>query len=328
MQKYYQAPNKEFWQGGADSLPNEHFFQTVQCAELQDNLPVKEVAKNFALLGFCCDEGVRRNLGYAGAAQGPQALRQALAKLPIHRVGEENVTIQLLDVGDIICNDGDLEAAQQALSEATALLLKQNIQPILLGGGHEIAWGHYQGITATKPKTNVGIINFDAHFDLGPLKNEQGHSGSPFLQIAQACHAQHLLFNYLCVGLQKTGNTHSLFATADSLGAQWIFAEEVHAEPTGNLLAKLDAFLEQCDVVYLTLCMDVFAEVYAPGVSAPQVLGLTPWQVLPLIRYIAKSGKALSFDIAELSPPCDRNNITAQLAATMIAEFIACANLA
>jgi len=44
---------------------------------------------------------------------------------------------------------------------------------------------------------------------------------------------------------------------------------------------------------------------YAPGVSAPQPLGVLPWQILPLVRQLAASGKVVSYDIAELSPKYD-----------------------
>ncbi len=44
--------------------------------------------------------------------------------------------------------------------------------PIVLGGGHEIAFGHYCGIkdynASIDRKDKLGIINFDAHFDLRP----------------------------------------------------------------------------------------------------------------------------------------------------------------
>jgi formiminoglutamase (EC 3.5.3.8) len=51
-------------------------------------------AQGIALLGFVCDEGVRRNQGRTGAAEGPQAIRQALANMASH-AGHE----RLVDMG-------------------------------------------------------------------------------------------------------------------------------------------------------------------------------------------------------------------------------------
>ena len=53
---------------------------------------------------------------------------------------------------------------------------------IVIGGGHETAWGHFQGLA--HPNKDIAILNFDAHFDLRPLINGQlGSSGTPFRQI-------------------------------------------------------------------------------------------------------------------------------------------------
>jgi formiminoglutamase len=87
-------------------------------------------------------------------------------------------------------------------------------------------------------------------------------------------------------------------------------------------LAFLDDFMLSLDHIYLTICLDVLAECFAPGVSAPQPLGLSPWQTLPLLKYIIQSGKVVSLDIAELSPPLDQEQKTARLAALIIAELL------
>src|SRR5690606_39172273 len=44
--------------------------------------PEAGAASGVALLGFACDEGVRRNHGRVGAAEGPAALRRMLSNLP------------------------------------------------------------------------------------------------------------------------------------------------------------------------------------------------------------------------------------------------------
>ena len=50
-----------------------------------------------ALLGFACDEGVRRNHGRVGAAGAPQSVRKALANLAWHRQAPA------YDAGDVTC---------------------------------------------------------------------------------------------------------------------------------------------------------------------------------------------------------------------------------
>src|SRR5574340_114473 len=74
-----------------------------------------------ALIGFSCDEGVRRNGGRTGAVEGPAALRAALANVPLF--GEPD----LYDAGDVVCDGTALEAAQAALGERAAAALAQGV---------------------------------------------------------------------------------------------------------------------------------------------------------------------------------------------------------
>ncbi len=315
----YQPPSTNLWQGRADLPPESCFFQIIQMLNLENHTTWPD-AKNhiqFALLGFSCDEGVRRNLGRVGAAEGPYAIRQALAKLPIHKHH-----FQLFDAGNIICADGDLEASQAALGEVVNMLLAKKMTPIILGGGHEVAWGHYQGIASAFPDKNLGIINFDAHFDMRPLlADNKGTSGTPFLQIAEMHQATKRRFDYNCVGIQRTGNMQALCDTAKKFNTKILCADDLHLEHAGMLFDFIDRVIDQNEIIYLSLCLDVFASAIAPGVSAPQPLGLFPWQIIPMLRALAASGKVISYDIAELCPPHDIDNITAKLAAIFIYEL-------
>lgn len=318
----YQPPIPTNWQGRTDSQTAERFFQIVQCIDLQTETITFATTPTYGIIGFCVDEGIKRNLGRPGAAAGPSALRQALGKLPMHFPA-----CNLNDYGDITCIGNDLESAQKSLGALVAELLQHNIQPLVFGGGHETAWGHYQGIAQAKPGLNLGIINFDAHFDLRPLlADKKGTSGTPFLQIATARKNENLNFSYLCIGIQSTGNTQSLFNTAKALGVEYITAENIHLDANQISQNKLDQFIQQHEAIYVSVCLDVFASHVAPGVSAPQPLGLFPWQVIPLLRSIVAAKKYISFDIVELSPPLDYQNQTAQLAANLVAEYLTVAS--
>ncbi|CTQ05747.1 hypothetical protein BN1200_1260001 [Klebsiella variicola] len=77
----WQATPASLWQGRDDSAeaPNAlRLFQTIARAE---RFAPQEMPGDIALLGFACDEGVRRNKGRTGAGHGPEALRRALANM-------------------------------------------------------------------------------------------------------------------------------------------------------------------------------------------------------------------------------------------------------
>lgn len=317
-ERIYQAPNSQHWVGRQDALPHTCLFQVMQCVDLRHAVPKQAGSVCFALLGFACDEGVKRNQGRVGAKGGPNAIRQVLGALPIKRF-----PITLYDVGNLCCDDGDLEGAQTVLGEVVLLLLKQGITPIVLGGGHELAFGHYQGIDKMIQDRHLGIVNFDAHFDMRPLLADKfGSSGSPFLQIADDRLSKRLAFDYTCIGVQASGNSHALEQTANNHHVQAIHAERIHEDGLSVAKTMLQGVVARCDAIYVSLCLDVFASPFAPGVSAPQILGLLPWQVLTLLRELNLSKKVMSYDIAEYNPTFDIDSCTAKLAASLIYTII------
>lgn len=310
---HYQPAKPSLWQGRKDTLAEERFYQKVRFIKHQNELITGD--KKTIFLGFASDAGVIRNQGRPGAKEGPDQIKAQLAKLPCPMDGP------FIDLGNISCEGDNLEAAQHQFAELIKFCHQQGHKTIAFGGGHEIAWAHFQGLVPHYSK--LGIINFDAHFDLRPYQKDQpGTSGTPFSQIAAYCKEHHYPFDYCCLGIQKFGNTRSLFQRAKELEVSYLYAEEFFEKSQAWQIAFIDDFMLNLDHIYLTICLDVFAESFAPGVSAPQALGLSPWQILPLLKYILQSGKVVSLDIAELSPPLDEHQKTARLAALIIAELL------
>jgi formiminoglutamase len=325
LDKNYKPINNTLWQGRIDSDSNFDAFrwhQWITPIDLSEkNLIPFHGKLGFAFLGFCCDLGVKRNNGRIGAANGPESIRKELANLPCRFTKE----VKLFDAGNVFCENISLEESQTLLSNAIEKLLDLNLFPIVLGGGHEIAFGHHKGILNylkhNTSKPNIGIINFDAHLDLRPYPNG-GSSGTMFRQISDICTEQDLKYSYLCIGVQKHSNTIDLFKTADKLGAKYILAKDIVDTENLHVLERLDDFIKFQDKIYITICSDVFSSAFAPGVSASQPLGLDPERVLKFLKYILKSNKVISFDIAEVSPRFDQDNVTANLASVLIFSVV------
>jgi len=276
---------------------------------------IATIAKNtIAILGYACDEGVKRNQGRIGAIAGPDAIRTQLGRMPNHLDAE----VKFVDCGNVECENGDMEAAQSMLEQKVSQLLALNSFPILIGGGHDIAYGHYNGIRKyIGTNETIGIINFDAHFDL--RSNENGNnSGTPFYQIAQDCKDNSSAFNYFCLGIRKDSNDQSLFKTANDLGVDYIENNGFSKEYAKAIVMKLLSFIQKVDYLYLTIDLDGFSSAYSPGVSAPSPLGFSPKIVLETLEIIIKSKKLISMDIAEMNPTYDIDNQTAKLAASLI----------
>ncbi|HEY0661285.1 MAG TPA: formimidoylglutamase [Lysobacter sp.] len=296
------------WQGRID-----HPEQADTLRWHQMVLPLTPTAApGVALLGLASDEGVRRNGGRPGAAQGPVALRAALANLPVWHCGP------LYDAGDIVCTSGALETAQAEYAARIAALLDAGHFPLGLGGGHEIAYASYLGLMTHlgNSASRVGMVNFDTHFDL--RKQALASSGTPFLQaLDHAADCGHHV-HYMCLGVSPTANTRHLFTTADHRGVRYLRDEELAPWSLEDARYRLATWLLEVDVVYLSLCLDVLPQAVAPGVSAPSAHGISLEVLEALLDVVLATGKTLVADIAELSPPHDRDAATARVAARLL----------
>ncbi|TCM61178.1 formiminoglutamase [Acinetobacter calcoaceticus] len=272
----------------------------------------------YALIGFCSDEGVKRNHGRIGAAKAPDLIRKQLANLPVHHY----VAVQ--DMGNVYCADSELEQAQARLADQVAHSLAQGHRPIVLGGGHEVAFGSFSGIfqymQQQHPQQRIGIINFDAHFDL--RQHDVATSGTPFLQAANLSQAHGKDFHYMCLGVARHANTRHLFETADQLNCHYVFDYEIHAASLNKVTQHLDQFIAQVDVLYVTVDLDVFSASIAPGVSAPAVRGIDVACFDTLFQHIKHTDKIRVLDIAECNPIYDIDQHTAKLAAYIAYNYM------
>lgn len=311
---YQPDIDKSLWAGRSDAKDSEYLFQVIKFLDLNNLSNTALVNGGFALLGFCCDEGVRRNFGRTGSKSGPDVFRKVIARLPLHN------TIMMYDVGNVVCHSGDLEAAQAELGLRIQQIFKIGLQPIVIGGGHETAFGHYQGINNFYNGDEVAILNFDAHFDLRDLlPGDLGSSGTPFRQIHNLLRSQQQKFYYYCAGIQKQANTSSLFAYAAHNHVEYITSEKINRNPYD--LDWIEKIISKHRHLYVTICLDVFNAAVAPGVSAPQPLGITPTYVLESLKLLKKSKKVLSLDIVEFAPKFDIQEHTAKLAGSLFFNY-------
>jgi agmatinase len=78
--------------------------------------------------------------------------------------------------------------------------------------------------------------------------------------------------------------------------------------------------LRDCESIYLSLDMDYFDPSVAPGVSNPEPGGKTFKDFLELLNVLRRF-RLVGADVVELSPPYDRDGVTAVLAARAVVEI-------
>jgi formiminoglutamase len=267
-------------------------------------------APQVVLLGFPTDVGVRRNGGRPGPAAAPPEIRRHLARLvPDPRGGEAFVDLveRTQDLGDVPVS-GDLEADQERLAALVAAPLARGAFVIVLGGGHETAYGHFLGyVRAERP---VAILNWDAHPDVRELKEGRGHSGSPFRQALE--HPSRLCRGYRVAGLQPQSSAaaHLAFLAEHAAARVW------HDELTAAHVARLYEVADGPTMV--TFDIDAVDQAHAPGVSAPATGGLDVPLWLAAAFEAGRCPHVTSCDLVEVNPNYDRDGQTARLAALTV----------
>ena len=290
---------------GADTAADDPRVGHVLGSKVSD--PLKAWA---ILLGFPSDEGVRRNGGRPGAAAAPDAIRQALYKLTPDAHAHDafiDLLAHTVDLGNLHLA-ATMEKSQQRLGEVLEPYLRMGAVPIILGGGHETAYGHFQGyVQAEHP---VAILNWDAHPDVRPLRHGEGHSGSPFREALD--HPSGVCTGYTVAGLLPHSVARAHLDYLQAQGAHFYWRDELtptlidacYSQSKGSMMVTFDA--------------DAIDQVYAPGVSAPAVCGMAPNLWMKAAFEAGRCPRVTSVDVVEVNPSVDVGGQTVRLAALTV----------
>ncbi|MBK7404664.1 MAG: formimidoylglutamase [Phycisphaerales bacterium] len=253
-----------------------------------------------ALLGLPDDTGVTLNRGRPGAAEGPRAFREALARYGVESP-EGRPWPRVFDAGDIRPDTTNLAETHRRVTSATESLLDLGLLPVAIGGGHDLTFPFVRAL-ASRTKPLQGVY-FDPHLDVRP---EPG-SGMAFRALIEQCGLSGL-DNF---GFSPLVNSAEHRAWFTSNGGA--IGDETH------LSARLEAPHHD---LFVSLDLDVIDMAFAPGVSAMNPCGWTPRQAEEAAFLAGASERVRCFDIMELSPPHDDSGRTARLAAHLFLAFL------
>ena len=284
-----------------------------------------ELSGAIVLLGVPQDEGVRRNGGRVGAAAAPDAIRKALYKLtPVFHNQDELTVInhfRIIDAGNLITDGIELEEIHKRQREVVGLFLQAGALPIVLGGGHDIAYP--DGAALGDTGETFCVINIDAHTDVRPLiEGKHAHSGSGFRQILED---ENLPLEQFCeFGIQSFAASKKHIDYIYSQEQTVVFYDEIRKE--GNFDSSFEKILSTCsntsNNVYVSFDMDAVASAFAPGVSAPAAIGFTSDEICRAAEIAGGNASVKLIDIAEVNPLYDIDGRTAKLAALVVAHYI------
>lgn len=268
------------------------------------------------IIGFRCDEGVRRNGGRVGASQAPDAIREALYRMtPCARRTRRHTRLleRTADLGNLLLS-GELERDQEALGKVVAEHLEVGRSLVVLGGGHETSYGHFLGYV--EARLEVEILNWDAHPDVRPYA-DGSHSGSPFRQALE--HPTRACRGYTVAGLESSSVARSHLDYVRGRGGTAVFRDELEAAPQGRMVGLYDCL---SDPSMVSFDLDAVGASWAPGVSAPAVRGLRADLWLAAAEEAGRRRAVRSVDVVELNPSFDVSGVTAKLAALTVWRFL------
>lgn len=283
---------------------------------------------SLVIVGCPQDIGVQRNNGRIGAASAPELIRKQLYKLPptTSNTQSKQKTKSIVDIGNVDISSNFLEPIHANLTSVVTNLLTNNHIPLVLGGGHDCAFANGRGILehAKFLHKSVAIINIDAHFDVRPLNNGLAHSGSPFRQLLETYPQQ--IAHFFEFGIQNFAfaQSHREYIESSRVPSTIYFYDDIvrngFRETLLHLVAQCEA--SKADWIYLSIDIDAVQSAYAPGVSAPAVLGFTPNELLSIVKEICSTKKVRLLDIVEVNPTYDIDNRTSKLAAITLATSL------
>ncbi|MBL0926256.1 MAG: arginase family protein [Phycisphaerales bacterium] len=268
-----------------------------------------------ALLGLPDDLGVRLNHGRPGAADGPRAIRAALARFgtawdagAIHADADlpgAPIDAGVLDAGDVVPATpaefgGDAAAAlsetHRRVTEAAEAIHAAGLVLIGLGGGHDLTYPAVRAL-ARRVGGPVGGVNVDAHLDV----RETIGSGMPFRRLIDEGLLDPSRFAVLGVNRFANSAEHAAWLLDRGASIQVMrHASDVREVrlPPGLSGARRAAFL--------SFDLDVLDAGVAPGVSAMNPAGLSVLDTAAIVEQAGADPSIRHFDLMELSPPNDR----------------------
>jgi agmatinase len=84
----------------------------------------------------------------------------------------------------------------------------------------------------------------------------------------------------------------------------------------------VDELVPTCDAIYLSIDLDVLDLGLAPGATLPEPGGLSYRELRAVLVAVARRGRIVAFDIAELNPPADISGATARVATWLITHLL------
>lgn len=239
-------------------------------------------------------------------------------------------------------------AMNERISQAVSQSIKDNFFPVVLSGDHSNAGGTIAGIKIAKPKSKLGVIWIDAHSDLHtPYTTPSGNMHGMPLAAAIAEDNKEAAIHELdektyqmweqlkSIGKisQKVLPEDVVFislrdyekeekAIIEKYGMKVITTSEVRRVGAENVSRKVLRYLSDCTDIYVSFDVDSLDSAISKGTGTPVSNGLREREAEDLISKFMQNRKICCFEITEVNPTLDKENLMAEIAFNILQRSV------
>jgi len=271
-----------------------------------DSFPDFDQQADIAIIGVKEDRHAIDNLG-CGLA--PDYVREKL-----YQLNEGSYNTKIIDLGNI-SPGATVTDTYIALKTVVNELIKNDVVPVILGGGQDLTYAQYLAYETLEQKVDLVVI--DPYFDIaddeispaGIETTSASYLSKIFL------HQPNYLFNFSNLGYQ------TYFASQESLGVMDKLFFDAHrlGEVSGNIIVT-EPIIRNASMVSLDIGAIRASDAMGNANATPN--GFYGEEACQIARYAGFNDKLSSIGFYEFNPAFDNNGQTAMLVAQMVWYFI------
>lgn len=241
-----------------------------------------------------------------------------------------------------------IAALYEKVSKSVSDSLKNNFFPVVLSGDHSTAGATIAGIKMAKPKSKLGVIWIDAHADLHtPYTTPSGNIHGMPLAISinkdnQEC-AVHEIDEETIKYWNQLKNIGKIAPKVlpedivfislrdyekeekyliEKYDMKVVTIKEIRNKGAENVARSVQRYLADCTDIYLSFDVDSLDSSISKGTGTPVSHGLKEREAEDLISKFMQNRKVCCFEITEVNPTLDKENLMAEIAFNILQRSI------
>lgn len=241
-----------------------------------------------------------------------------------------------------------IAAMYEKVSSAVMETIKSNFFPIVLSGDHSISGATIAGIKMAKPTARLGLVWFDAHADLHtPYTTPSGNMHGMPLATAIAEDNMDFAIHNLDKDTKKRWDDMKALggiepkvlpedivfislrdyepqerSLIEKYGMKVITTSEVRRKGPENIARSVIRHLSECSDIYVSFDVDTLDPSISRGTGTPVSNGLREREAEDLISKLMQNRKICCFEITEVNPTLDKENLMAEIAFNILQRSV------